>query len=150
MTPRLMSPLPLAVLALTGCYKITYTTGGPASMAAPSHSEWHHRLLFGIVELDPVAVNQVCPGGGFTQAHTEVSVTNSLAMAGLSFCTAGISAPIYNPSTIQIWCASGAYYEGTLNESGEVVQLLVPEGEPLSAEVEAARIAYTQRVVLGG
>jgi hypothetical protein len=57
---------------------------------------------------------------------------------------------LHNPSTIQIWCASGAYYEGTLNESGEVVQLLVPEGEPLSAEVEAARDAYTQRVVLGG
>lgn len=142
MIPRLVSIAALALVALTGCYKITYTNGGPASMAPPTRAEWHHRLVYGLVELEPVAVNQVCPGGTFTQAHTEVSLPNGIVQM--------IVGVLYTPSTIQIWCASGASYHGTLNESGEVVQLLVPVGEPLSAEVEAARDAYAQRVLLGG
>ena len=35
MIPRLVSVAALALVALTGCYKITYTNGGPASMAPP-------------------------------------------------------------------------------------------------------------------
>ena len=122
----------------------TKAAGTPkaASMAPPTREEWHHRLVYGLVELEPVSVNQVCPGGTFTQAHTEVSLPNGIVQM--------IVGVIYTPSTIQIWCASGAYYEGTLNESGEVVQLLAPVGEPLTPEVEAARDAYAQRVLLGG
>ena len=143
MTPRLVTIVAFGLAALTGCFKTTYTNGGPVSMAPPTHTEWHHRFVAGLIELDPVAVSQVCPGGTFTQATTEVSLPNGLIQ---TFLFRGL----YNPSTIKIWCASGAQYEGTLNESGEVVQLLVPEGEPLSAEVEAARDAYAQRAVLGG
>jgi hypothetical protein len=142
MTPRLVSIVALGLVALTGCYKITYTNGGPASMAPPTREEWHHRFVYGLVELEPVSVAQVCPGGTFTQAHTEMSLPNGVVQM--------IVGVLYTPSTIQIWCASGAYYEGTLNESGEVVQLLVPEGATLTPEVEAARDAYAQRVLWGG
>ncbi|MCK6520407.1 Bor family protein [Myxococcota bacterium] len=142
MIPRLVSIAALALVALTGCYKINYTSGGPASLAPPTRVEWHHRLVYGLVELEPVSVAEVCPGGTFTQAHTEVSLPNGIVQM--------IVGVIYTPSTIQIWCASGAYYEGTLNESGEVVQLLAPVGEPLTPEVEAARDAHAQRVLLGG
>ncbi|MCK6517942.1 Bor family protein [Myxococcota bacterium] len=141
MTTRLVSIVALGLVALTGCYKINYTNGGPVSMAPPTREEWHHRFVWGLVELDPVNVATVCPGGTFTQAHTELSLPNGIVNYVIN---------IYNPSTIQIWCANGAYYEGTLNESGEVVQLMVPEGAPLSPEVEAARDARAQRVLLGG
>jgi hypothetical protein len=142
MTNRLVSMLALGLVAFTGCYKINYTSGGPASMAPPTREEWHHRFVYGLVELDPVNVGEVCPGGTFTQAHTEMSLPNGVVQM--------IVGVLYTPSTIQIWCASGAYYEGTLNESGEVVQLLVPEGATLTPEVEAARDARAQRVLLGG
>lgn len=94
------------LLLLTGCLKITYTTG-PELMSPPSHEEWHHRFAYGTIEVPgPFDASEVCPSG-VAQVHTEVSFANQMAQAGTQALgeEIGVDASgAYTPSTIQVWC----------------------------------------------
>lgn len=114
MTLRTLAPLLL--LAATGCYKTNFTTGLPTS-AQPTSEVWHHRVLNGIVEIpEKVQTGDDC-SGKVARIHTEVSALNGLVEYGIGIFLTPI---LYNPSTVQVWCASGSAAKLTVREDGLV------------------------------
>lgn len=128
-----------AALMLGGCFKIDYTYG--PSNPAPSYDNWHHIGIFGLVEFsDPVNLDAVCPNG-FGRVHYEVSFINGLipyalnALGGLGW--------VYQPSTIRVYCRSGAAWELGMTSEGMVASAmrLPDENETsLQLDVEASPI----------
>jgi len=107
-----------APLALSGCFKIDYVNG---PRTGPEQTIWHHRLVIGIVELPgPVRLYELCPMG-MAAVHTEVSVLTGLVGILANSVVGGF--PLYNPSSIQVWCNSGAAYDATLDQEGMVVEV---------------------------
>ena len=94
------------LLLLTGCLKITCTTG-PALLTEPDHLEWHNRFAYGTVEVPgPYDATIDCPDG-VSQVHTEVSFANQMASQGAAALGEEIGVDTtgaYTPSTITVWC----------------------------------------------
>lgn len=106
-----------ALLAAAGCYKIDYVNG---PKTGSEQTVWHHRVINGMVELPgPVKLNELCPSG-ISAIHTELSFPNWAVTYVLGNIVPS-GALIYNPSTIKVWCASGAAYEGTYDEAAEAI-----------------------------
>ena len=103
---------------LTGCYKVDYTNGASSGGYADT-DVFHHRLLFGLVELGgPVRLDQICPNG-FTKIHTETGLVH-----GLIQYVVGAFVPVgYSPNSVQVWCEDGTAYNATLDEDGLVQTL---------------------------
>ena len=100
----------LAALAVSGCYKIDYVNGGSPSAYADS-TEWHHIAIMGLMEFsEPVALDQICPDG-FAKVHHEVSLVNGLVSYIIGY-------GLYSPSTIEVYCKSGAAYNVEVNDDG--------------------------------
>lgn len=130
----ILSLLPFA----SACYTINYVYE-PSSGLPSTHDEWHHRMLWGIVEFDkPVNLSALCPNG-FTQVRTEVSFINGLADWGVTTLVSSVSAgalygvDLYSPSTISVWCDDGSAFLGVLREDGLVEEVVrkVPPGAEL-------------------
>ncbi len=121
------------LFALSGCYKIDYVNG---PKTGPEQTIWHHRVALGIVELPgPIKLNELCPTG-FAAAHTEISFLNGLVTNVLGNIIPS-GAALYNPSTVQVWCNSGAAYDATLDDEGMVVEAaLIPGAMPAEAPLE--------------
>lgn len=90
-------------LALTGagsgCYRHLAVTAGTVPEAMPRSAQWHHHVLWGIVNLsEPEVLNAICPQG-VSQVYTRVTLLNWL----LSAITGGI----YSPTRVDVWCAQG-------------------------------------------
>jgi hypothetical protein len=109
-----------AALALSGCYKINYTTGQSLSSAEPAEKVWQHRFLYGIVEIGPVQADKICPGG-IAQVSTKVSGLNGLVNYAAGIVPAGNI--IYYPCTVEVWCTSGTAYNLEVSPDGAVVAL---------------------------
>jgi len=103
-----------AALSLTGCYKTNFTTGSAIGAAPDKEIRFHHRLIYGLVELNPVEADQICPTG-IAKVHTEVSFLNWLVQQ--------VTYSLYNPSTVQIWCKSGSAYNVELTEDGDLLSM---------------------------
>jgi hypothetical protein len=85
----------LAATSLTGCFHIRYTNDAPVA-AEPAQKNWHHDVVFGLVEVsDPENVTKACPNG-FGLVKSEESF-----VAGL---VNGLTLGIYNPSDVIIYC----------------------------------------------
>jgi hypothetical protein len=111
----------LGLVALSGCFKMQYTYG-PKVKGEPEIKDWHHRALWGIVELsDPVDISDVCPHGEFSRIKTKTSVGNSILTMMLG--------TLYTPSTVQVWCANGDTFRATVTPDGEVLELEAPTGQ---------------------
>ena len=108
-----------SALALSGCYKTNYTTGNPAG-GGPDQSIWEHRIINGMVEINPVDTGSICPGG-IAKVHTEVSVLNGLAAYGLGLI--GLPRIVYYPGTVQVWCKSGSAYNAEFSKEGELLSM---------------------------
>ena len=105
-----------ALTFVTGCYKVTYHHG-TENMSPAQHEIWHHRILFGIVEV-PDVINgpELCPDG-IEQVHTEISAVNGLAQ----YVAGTLVANLYNPATVEVWCKKGQAYRLEQNKEGVVV-----------------------------
>ena len=104
----------LPALLLSGCYKIDYVTGMP-SQGTPTVEQWHHIGVFALVEFsDPVPLQQICPNG-FSKVHHEVSFINGAASYALGLVGMNWA---YQPSTIQVYCASGSAYNIEVDDKG--------------------------------
>ncbi|MED5373130.1 MAG: hypothetical protein VX899_19080 [Myxococcota bacterium] len=123
----------LAIAALTGCYKIDYTTGAK-SAANPTEEIWRNRVVFGIIELDEtLALNEVCPSG-VAKIHTERDI-----ITGLITQVVGV---IYAPSMIHVYCVDGSAYRATMDGDAVVgleapIDQELPEGMSFSEECAA-------------
>ncbi len=93
---RLLLVLAVA-LPLTGCFHIRYTNDGPPT-AEPMQRNWHHNVVFGLVEVsEPENVSRACPDG-FAQARSDQTFVAGLVQV-LTF-------GIYNPTDVQIYCTA--------------------------------------------
>jgi hypothetical protein len=119
------SALLAALVLSTGCYKMNYVNGS-ASGGSPAYTEdWHHIIIFGLVELsDPIALDKVCPNG-WAKVHNERSFENGLVTWALSIIGLGW---VYGPHATTVWCAGGAAYDVELNEDGLVTTIALHEG----------------------
>jgi hypothetical protein len=104
----------LASLWLSSCYKIDYVTGLQSS-SVPTASEWHHIGIFGLVEFsEPVPLQQICPTG-FAKVHNETSFANGAVTFALGLVALNWA---YQPSTVSVYCKSGAAYNVDVDEQG--------------------------------
>ncbi|MFW5925071.1 MAG: Bor/Iss family lipoprotein [Myxococcota bacterium] len=89
-----------ALLALSsGCFRHEYVDVGTRSEPHAQVHQWHHHLLWGLVNVAPrVALDRICPGG-------VARITNWMGplQALISYVTAGI----YTPTTVRVYCAAG-------------------------------------------
>jgi hypothetical protein len=93
---RLLLVLAVA-LSLTGCFHIRYTNDGTPT-ADPAQKNWHHNVVFGLVEVsDPENVSKACPEG-FALAKSEQSFVAGLVQA--------LTLGIYNPTDVAIFCTA--------------------------------------------
>jgi hypothetical protein len=115
-----MAGLALAMMGTTsGCYRHLAVNAGTVPEAAPRSAQWHHHLLWGIVDLsDAEVLNTICPQG-VAQVYTRVTVLNWL----LSAITGGI----YSPTRVDVWCAQSP--TAGSNTGGHVSILLRPTPE---------------------
>ncbi len=124
MNSRKMAAL-AAVVGLTGCYKISYTTNNPIGSGEPDEQVWQHRFINGIVETGPVKADGICPNG-IAKVETQVSFVNGLANYGVGML---ISPLVYNPGTVKVWCSSGGAYNIEIDEDGAVASLVEVDAE---------------------
>ena len=66
-------------------------------------SIWEHRIINGMVEINPVDTGSICPGG-IAKVHTEVAL-NGLAAYDWAHRLAGHRQPRHR----QVWCKSAAH-----------------------------------------
>jgi len=83
--------------SLTGCFHIRYTNDVPVAAEA-AQKNWHHGVVFGLVEVsDPENVNKACPNG-FGLAKSEESFVAGLVNL--------ITLSLYNPTDVLIYCTA--------------------------------------------
>ncbi len=84
---------------LSGCIKITHTTGAPKSSS--THTEKASFLLWGLVGEADVQLGQICPQGvAWFQNRVEP----------VDWIVGCITCGIYQPMTIEVACTSGQSY----------------------------------------
>lgn len=89
----------LTLLFVASCYRNTFFTTAATPAAMATYSRWHHFLIFGLAPLsDNVDIKQVCPSG-LARAESSMSFVNGLV--------AVLTAGIYTPMTVEVWCAQG-------------------------------------------
>jgi hypothetical protein len=95
MRPTLLA-LATAVL-LSGCYRVTVTTGAPA---APTTIDipWQHSFVYGLVPPQELSTAERCPNN-VSKVVTEQSFLNGLASA--------LTWSLYTPIHVTVTCASG-------------------------------------------
>lgn len=124
-----MKRLTLAVLALSllsGCFKTQYTYG-PKAKGDSDHEEWRHRVAWGIIELSgPMDISNVCPDGEFSRIKTSNTLGNSIVGIVVRAVIGAGGIDWYSPSTIEVWCADGTAYRGTIDQDGTVLELEAP------------------------
>ena len=104
----------LTLAALTGCFKVDYTTNASPA-ASPASDEMHKAAVFGLVEIDdPVPLNTICPNG-VAKIHHETNFVQAL----ISGCLGNL----FNPSQVTVTCADGASYDLHMNDEGMVTGL---------------------------
>jgi outer membrane lipoprotein SlyB len=87
----------LAATALAGCFHVRYTNDTPVA-AEPAEQNWHHNVVFGLVEVsEPVNVNKACPGGVGLVKSEESFVAGLVNVITLT---------LYNPSDVIIYCSA--------------------------------------------
>jgi hypothetical protein len=93
---RLLLALAVA-FSLTGCFHIRYTNDTPAAAEA-AQTNWHHGVVFGLVEIsEPENVTKACPGGvGLVKSEESfvAGLVNALTLG------------IYNPTDVLIYCTA--------------------------------------------
>ncbi|MFW6049904.1 MAG: Bor/Iss family lipoprotein [Myxococcota bacterium] len=90
--------LATALLA-TGCYRHQYVNTSVRSSSQAQSYQWHHHLLWGLVNVAPeVPLDRICPRG-----VARIENWMGPVQALLSFITAGI----YTPTTVRVFCAAG-------------------------------------------
>lgn len=88
-----------SLVALSGCYKVSHTTGAPK--AGGSHTEKASFFLWGLVGEADVNVDQICPSGvAWFQNRAEF----------VDSVVGCITCGLYQPMTIEVVCASGSSY----------------------------------------
>lgn len=97
MRPRAIL-LGLAVVASTGCYRVTVVTGAPAA-AQVVDQQWQQSFVFGLVAPPVIDAAPTCQQG-VSSVMTERTFLNGL-VGQLSF-------GIFTPMRAQVTCASGA------------------------------------------
>ena len=84
-------------------------------MATANYDTWHHHLIGGLITLsDDLRLEEICPQG-VAVVHNRLTFVNWLVSA--------ITAGIYTPSTVRIWCAT----RGGQAEMHEVEMHVTPE-----------------------
>jgi hypothetical protein len=87
----------VAALGTTGCFRHVYSYPAAPEPRA-STWQWHHHLLWGLVNVAPsVHLERICPQG---VAHIENWMGPGQAI--LSYLTLGI----YTPTTVRVYCAA--------------------------------------------
>ncbi len=122
-------------LALTGCFKHTYTVGKGAPHGKVVYQHWHHHWLFGIIGDENINVEDLCPSGNAT-IYEETSFLN-----GLIDVLIGI---IYSPTTVTVLCDDGS--SATIELSEEQVDKIVshPRFPDMVAELVPERLAEVE------
>ena len=96
--------LPIVFL-MSGCYKMSYSTG-PAPGKADKQLT-HHTFVYGIIEPNPINLNEICPQG-FAKISHKVTVVNYLMGAGVQLLASltAVGAPVkwYTPHNVSVYC----------------------------------------------
>jgi hypothetical protein len=111
------------VLALAGggCYRHLAVNAGTVPEAFPRSAQWHHHVLWGLVNLtEPEVLNAVCPQG-VAQVYTRVTFFNWV----LSVITGGV----YSPTRVDVWCAQAG---GAAPPTGPFSVLVRPTPEAVA------------------
>lgn len=92
--------LALALLCLTGCWRMTIRNGQPTGQTPIEFDpKWHSGLVFGLAELSgPYDLSKVCAQQGWSELDVETSF-----LAGL---VTGLTYNIYSPQSVTIRCAA--------------------------------------------
>ena len=83
------------LLLLGSCYRIHYTTNTRAQPAAPV--VMHHTFIYGLLELNPTELDQLCPQG-FARVEHQIGPVDAL----LQGCIGGW---LWQPSSVEVACA---------------------------------------------
>lgn len=90
--------LGFSLIALNGCYKITFKNG--SKQQAPLvyiHEKWHHDGVLGLVEFsDPVNLKMYCDNKSWSAVQTHMTFVQGLV--------SGITYGLYNPWNAAFSC----------------------------------------------
>ena len=104
--------LPFALL-MSGCYKMSYSTGHVTG--GPDKELTHHTFVYGIVEPNPIELNEICPEGVSKISH-KITVGNYLVGAGVQFLASltVLGAPVhwYSPHNVSMMIPAKAKRRG--------------------------------------
>jgi hypothetical protein len=107
-----VAPL-LGLALLAGCYTVRYERRSRTPEPGAAREQWHHGLLGGAIDASGrVKLAETCPDG-VAAVENKVTLANGL----ISFFTSGgglwlLRAPIWEPSTVRVWCARPAAATG--------------------------------------
>ncbi|HJL44090.1 MAG TPA: Bor family protein [Myxococcales bacterium LLY-WYZ-16_1] len=83
----------------TGCWRHSYRNPDVEPQAQPALKQWHHGMIFGLVDLTgPVDVQEVCGEG---REVAEIKSKNSF----LNLLVQSLTFSIYSPTKDQVYCA---------------------------------------------
>ena len=113
---NVLKPLALVgLLALGGCYKVTYTNGNGSAFQADNGS-LHHVGILGLMEFSsPIPVHQICPNG-FDRVDVRQNVLTGLI--------GNLTRNLYSPLQTFVQCKSGAAYLVNPDENGAIAEAL--------------------------
>lgn len=114
---KMLKILPLAALmALGGCYKVTFTNGPSAGELKRENGGMHAIGIFGLVEFaSPVPVHSMCPGG-FERVDVRQNVITGIL--------GNLTGNLFTPTQTFVQCASGRAYILGIDEQGSVAEAL--------------------------
>lgn len=95
-----------ALVTSSGCYHIKYTTSArPAP--APNEEKFHHNLVLGFIELDPVDLTKECPGVGFASVEHQYSPLDIGIRVVLGiFPVIDLANAVWQPTHVTVTCAA--------------------------------------------
>jgi Bor protein len=86
-----------AALSSTACYKATFVEKPSEARREPTHSEWTHHYLLGLIGSGEYDASELCPNG-----TAAVRTAGDAATGALTIATLGI----YAPRRVYVTCAS--------------------------------------------
>lgn len=106
----------LLLLLVSGCFRTTITNIAPGERPAGAGVKWKHGFIHGLVEIEPIEIDRVCPNAGrWLMLKEQMTIPSSL----LHMVTMGL----YTPRVVMVFCSGGETVTGVLDDEGRVIAI---------------------------
>lgn len=96
---RLKFTVPILLIAVTGCYRVTVVHGAPPASPVVVDRPWQHSFISGLVPPAEINVKDQCPTG-VSRVETWQSFVNLVAQAATQ--------AMYSPISVRVTCSAAA------------------------------------------